>query len=96
MLAGNVEFAIGNKRETLNVQKSDNGDIIGCSMVPSETKPAYFTVYFLVNQQNVCEFKISDVSAVDWFPVVGFKPVKRSSHVYVNWSNSVFEPQNIL
>ena len=96
VLAGNVEFAIGNKRETLNVQKSDNGDIIGCSMVPSETKPAYFTVYFLVNQQNVCEFKISDVSAVDWFPVVGFKPVKRSSHVYVNWSHSVFEPQNIL
>ena len=97
VFSGKVESTFGKENVKSFVKRCHRGDVVGCGLSPSESKPTYFTFFFVVNGCIVHQLKLSQATTTsDWFPVVGFLPVRKQSSIYLDWSNPLYEAQNIL
>ena len=95
--SGVIESALDNTNEKFLVPKCQKGDTVGCGIIQSETKPVYFSVYFVANGNTIFQMKMSQkVSVTDWFPAVGFLPNRKNSSIYLSWNCILFQPQNVL
>ena len=79
----------------LNAPHCRRGDTIGCGIDYSKSKEEGEYVVFTRNGKLVCRVKLVELID-DLYPVVGFVPSNKSSVVFMDWSEPVYHPLNLL
>ena len=83
---------------TVDAPVCAQGDNVGCGIhFSDDLKGEGAYVYFTRNNQLVQKVDISDEFLLeDLYPIIGFMPLQRSSSVFMDWNNFVFEEYNIF
>ena len=81
--------------------KCQPGDIVGCGVllaesdISSDSKKSTYYAFFTHNGMSIHQMELPEFYD-DLFPIVGFLPEGKKSAVYMDWTVTSFEAQNIL
>ncbi len=96
VMTGKVKAVYSSKEHhTLDAPPCFRGDTIGCGIDQSQSKEEGEYIFFTKNGVIVCRMKLAEMMD-DLYPVVGFVPTSKNSVVFMDWTTSIYQSQNML